>query len=185
MQDTLKIQAEIIRYERYEYMQPFLSSRHFTPRCPPYLLVMGGTILGSVHRPTDKCIALDIAKLYEKDDDFNMKLPEASSGAATVSIGNFLFVFGGRLATNSSSNAYRFDISKKRWLQLAKMPSEASFQAYSRLDKKIFLMCGIDKNNKACTSVYAYDVENNEIIRKLAPNYVYFLPLTLGGATPL
>jgi len=164
---AMKMQTDIVRYERYEYLRPFISPKSFAPRCPPHVVILGGvfaTFLDNGRQYTlyDECIALNMMKDCDRKDNFNMKLPKALFGFEAVCVGNFIFIFGGILASKLAQNSvYRFDMSKQTWLNLANMPLELFFHACSLLNKNVFVVGGLNANKESSNAVLAYDIIRN------------------------
>ena len=106
--------------------------------------------------------SLDISPKLKVNNVKLRQLPEDLYSFATIFIGNFIFVIGGRpSAKRVSTNMYRYDILKNEWLILAKMPSGRIRHVAALCNNSILVVGGADLQASVVQTVFSYDIANN------------------------
>jgi N-acetylneuraminic acid mutarotase len=93
--------------------------------------------------------ALDVTS--GKWDTSLSPLPRPLTGHAAATLGDRIYVFGGRTPDGLNTESYAFDLSDDRWIVLPPMPTPRSQLAAAALSNRIYVIGGTDGQREFTT----------------------------------
>ncbi len=144
--------------------QPLKSDKFNRPRGNACLVVVGGST--DYYSLSSSAVgSMDILCLHTNGNILpnakaskKLDLPSPRTECATVSVGNFLFVLGGRSKNGVEGTVFRYDPVNNYWLQLSSMGIKRYSHAAAVLGASILVIGGFDGEDQASGSVEMYDI---------------------------
>ncbi len=159
-----KMQIKMLDFLLNIKKQPLKSDKFNKPRGNACLVVIGGST-EKVWDPDSVIGSLDIITLHDNGKVLlkakapkKIDLPTPRSDCATVSVGNFLFVLGGRSKNGVEGTVHRYDPVNNYWFQLRSMGIKRYSHAAAVLGASILVIGGLDGEDQESGSVEMYDI---------------------------
>lgn len=175
-QDTLgQENAAQLRENMLEFFmdprnQPLKAGKFSRPRGPICLVTVGGTnVVSDVDRHMN---IFPLDAYFEDEVDYPIEaclqtaLPGPRTQTLVVTLGNYLFVIGGKcsegLMLNVEASIHRYDVLQGYWTQLTSMATARYQHAGTILNDFIFVIGGRDSHGEVLASVERYNISKDE-----------------------
>ncbi len=165
--NVLELKENHLDYTLDLIRRPVKSSPFSMRRGPTCLVVVGGVDSNKVIQKSMTVIPPDTRNGNVREEQFDIPSPSPRTETAVVTIGNFLFLIGGKGEIlkdgehQVNDTVHQFDILNKTWTEMAPMNVGRYQHSAAVKEDTILVIGGVDVNGAVISSVEKYHVSQN------------------------